>query len=144
MASPVKFTAAKREEYLGYLREGSLKFAAAGRAGIGYRTIQRYRAADPEFKELEDLAMQEAVEGVERVVYDLAMAGDLKAADMWLKAHAKSRYGANATVTVDATASAVELSRNEALARLAAAQEKIEDRRRALEESIIDVESEEL
>lgn len=132
MAPPTKFTHDKREEYLSYLRGGLLKFAAAKRAGVGYRTIQRYRQADPEFKEWEDLAMLEAVGKVEQVVYDLAVAGDLKAADMILKAHHRS-YAPTSRVEIDATDNAVELSRNEALARLAAAQEKIGERREILE-----------
>lgn len=137
---PYKFNEEKREEYLGYLRGGLLKFAAAKKAGIGYRTIQRYRAADPNFKELEGLAIMEAVGNVEQVVYDLALGGDLKAADMVLKAYNRA-YSPTARVEIDATDNAVELSRNDAIARLAAAQEKLEDRRKALEENVIDVEA---
>ena len=145
MASPIKFTEDVRERYLGMLRTGTLKFAAAKRVGVGYRTVQRYRAADPEFKELEELAMLEAVEGIEAVVYELGMAGDLKAAEMWLKAHRSSVYGAKAQIVVDATDNAVEMSRNEAIARVAAAQSQIEARRAAIEEvtDVIDVESSE-
>lgn len=141
---PYKFNAEKREEYLSYLRNGMLKHAAAKRAGIGYRTIQRYRAADPEFKEWENLAIAEAIGAVEQVVYDLALGGDLKAAEMVLKAYNRA-YHPQTRVELDATDNAVELSRNQALERLAAAHEKMAERRAALVEAeVIDVDSEEL
>jgi hypothetical protein len=133
--APTKFTPEKRAEYLGYLEDGMLKFAAAKRAGIGYRTIQRYRNADPDFKDLESLLMLVALEPIEKVVRDLALQGDLTAAKMILAAHNRSVYGADAKLTVDATDAAVELSRNEAIARVAAAQEEIAKRRAALEEA---------
>lgn len=136
-----KFNAAKRQEYLNNLRSGSLKFEAAKRAGIGYRTVQRRRADDDEFRTEERLAEAERDEEIEKVLRDMALEGDLGALKMWLAAHNRS-YANRQTVEVDATPAAVEASKAAALGKIADLQRTLAERaeRLALDDpDIIDV-----
>lgn len=149
MAAPKSYPAttfdkAKQEAYLSHLRGGALKYEAARLAGIGYRTVQRRRAVDPDFVDEEREALAEAREAVEKVVYNSALQGDLSAAKMWLQAHDKSTYGDRRTVEVDATPAALEMSRNEVLAKLAELQATITGRLELKEaEAVLDLPSEE-
>ena len=81
------------------------------------------------------------------VATDMAQQGDLGAIKMWLTAHDRSTYGDKKQVEIDATPAAVELSQNDALARIAELQATLEQRRLALQADdadVIEVESEEL
>ena len=140
-APNTKFNQKKREEYLAALREGSLKFEAAKRVGIGYRTVQRRRADDEDFKRDERLAEAERDEEIEKVLRDLALQGDISALKMWLAAHNRS-YASRSTVEVDATPAAVEVSKAVALGKIADLQRELAERheRLALDDpDIIDV-----
>ena len=142
-----RFTKEKRDEYLEQLRRGNLKMEAARRVDVSYRTVERRRADDDAFRKEEEHALAEAREGVERVLRDMAMEGDLGAIKMWLTAHDRSTYGDKKQVEIDATPAAVELSQNDALARIAELQATLEQRRLALQADdadVIEVESEEL
>jgi len=143
MALPVprKFTPEKQQEYFRYLRSGNLKYESARLTGISYRTVEERRKADPEFKEAEQHAMAEAREGIEKVLFDMAGQGDISAIRLWLSAHDKSTYADKKTIELDATANAVELSRNEAISKIADLQATLAAR---AEQYAIDVESEEL
>lgn len=141
-----KFGPEKREEYLGYLRSGNLKFESARLAGISYKTVERRRKMDEEFVEDERRALAEAREGVEKVLYDMAAQGDLGAIKMWLTAHDRSTYGDKKTLEVDATPAAVELSHNQAMAKVAELQATLAERRLALaaDDDVIDVDGDEV
>lgn len=88
-----KFTAEVRQQFLQCLREGMLKQAACEACNIGYRTFQRYMAADPEFRVEVEAALAYAREKVEHVLYEAALQGEPWAVKMWLSAHDKSTYG---------------------------------------------------
>jgi len=142
----IKFTHEVRLKYLQSLREGNLKNESARIAGVSYKTVCRHRKDDDGFREDEAFAMDEALEGIEKILYEMALERDLGAIDRWLRAHKKSTYGTQATVTIDATDNAVEMSAMQALAKVSELQQTLEERRGRLLESgdIIDAESEEL
>ena len=142
-----KFDEETRERYLQSLRSGNLKFESARLVGVSYRTIERRRADDDEFRVAEAHALAEAREGVEKVLHDMAMDRDIAAIKLWLTAHDRSTYGDKKTVEVDATPAALALGQAEALGRIAELQATLEQRRLALESddsTIIDLPSEEL
>jgi hypothetical protein len=142
MAPPVKFDEKLRSKYLDYLRAGNLKFESARLCGISHRTVQRRMNDDPDFAEAVSHAMSEAREGVEKVLHDMALQGDISAIKMWLTAHDRSTYADKKTVELDATPAALELSRNEAMARISELQLELEQRHGRLQLSdpdIIDV-----
>lgn len=132
-AGYTKFDAAAQERYLDALRSGDLKFAASKKAGVSYKTIERYRAANEEFHKEERLAMAEAVEEVEKVLHDMALEGDLGAMKLWLHAHAKSTYNDKKELTIDATPAAVEASKANALAAVADLQRALAERHAELQ-----------
>lgn len=142
----LKFTPEKREEYLAELRKGNLKFESARLVGISYRTVERHMADDDDFAADVRRATAEAREGVEKVLHDLALEGDLGAIKMWLTAHDRSTYGDKSKVEIDASPAALELSRNEAFSRLAELQTTLAEREQRMIASgdIIDVESTEV
>lgn len=144
-----KFTPEKREQYLAELRKGNLKYESARMVGISYRTVERHMADDDEFADAVRRATAEAREGVEKVLRDLALEGDLGAIKMWLTAHDRSTYADKQKVEIDATPAALELSRNEAFSRLAELQATLEARQARMlangsEPEIIDVPSTEV
>jgi hypothetical protein len=146
MAPPVprKFTPEKQDEYIKYLRGGNLKYESARLTGVSYDTILRRRKADPEFRDKEQHALAEAREGVEKVVFDMALQGDISAIKLWLSAHDKSTYSQKQTIEFDATPNAVELSRNEAISKIANLQQTLAARAEQYMLDAVDVESEEL
>jgi len=119
-----------------------MKRTAARTVGVSYRTVERRRASDADFKWEMDNATREAAEPVEKMVYDLALQGDLRAAEMWTKAYASSNWRQLQRVEIDATPAAVELSRNQLDSRLAELQTTLSERRLSLaaDDSVIDVE----
>jgi len=142
-----KFTQEKRDEYLSHLRRGNLKFEAARKVGVSYRTIERRRADDDEFRADESRALSEAREGVEKVLRDMAMEGDLGAIKLWLTAHDRSTYGEKKQVEIDATPEALSLGQAEALARVAELQTELAKRTARLAEDelpVLDLPSEEV
>lgn len=141
-----KFDAEARAEYVEYLRRGNLKYESARLVGVSYRTVERHRKDDDEFRKQEHHALAEAREGIEKVLYDMARQGDIGAIDRWLKAHDRSTYGDKKTLELDATPAALEMSRNELAGKVTELQQTLAERRARLIESgdIIDAESEEV
>ena len=143
-----KFTQEKREEYLNHLRRGCLKFESARLVGVSYRTIERRRVDDDEFRAEEQRALAEAREGVEKVLRDMALEGDLGAIKTWLTAHDRSTYGDKKQVEIDATPDALALGQAEALARVAELQTELAKRTARLaaddELPVLDLPSEEI
>ena len=62
-------------------------FHAAQAAGVARQTAYRWRQEDLKFADLWDEAIENAVDGVENVVYKRALGGDTIAAIFYLKAH---------------------------------------------------------
>ena len=141
---PLKFDKDAQRIYLDSLRAGNLKHESARMAGVSFDTVKRRRKADPDFAEAEQMAMEEAREGIEKVLYDMARQGDISAIKMWLTAHDRSTYGQKQTVEIDASTSALEMSRNDALAAAANLQRELQARRAELEAEVVDVEWTEL
>ena len=138
-----KFTADVRKEYLDLIRSGRfLKMRAAEQVGVSYRTVERFRADNDDFRDEERLALQYALEGKEAILSDMADQGDLGALKMWLQAHGRSTYADRQVIEHDATPAALEMSANDALARVAELQKELEARRERLLASgdVIDVE----
>lgn len=146
-APNTKFDAKLRRLYLEHLRKGNLKFEAARLVGVSYRTVERRRADDEEFRLAEQHAMAEAREGVEKVLHQMALEGDLGAIKMWLTAHDRSTYGDKRKVEIDATPEAVALGQADALARIAELQRTLAERQQRLaldDDPVLDLPSEEL
>ncbi len=140
-----KFTADARKQYLDHLRRGNLKFEAARKVGVSYRTVERRRADDDEFRAEESRALAEAREGVEKVLRDMALEGDLGAIKLWLQAHDRSTYGEKKQVEIDATPDALALGQADALARVAELQAELARRTARLNaDDVIDVEVREI
>lgn len=139
MTSPdapnTKFDEAARSVYIDHLRKGNLKYESARLAGVSYRTVQRRREDDDEFKAEENHALAEAREGIEKVLYDMAKQGDISAIKMWMTAHDRSTYGDKKTIELDATPAASQMSADAALAAVAGLQLELESRRSRLLES---------
>ncbi len=132
--SPKKFTEDVRAEYIESLRTGNLKFESARLVGISYRTIERHRHDDDDFRDLERLALMEAREGIEKVLFKMALEGDLGAIDRWMKAHDRSTYGDKQVLEINATQGAVEMSAFQALAKVAELQITLAERHARLTE----------
>jgi predicted acyltransferase (DUF342 family) len=145
---PRKFTQDVRDTYLASIRAGNMRNESARIAGISSKTVAKYRRNDIEFSEDEAMAFDEANEGVEKVLRDMALLGDISAIKLWLAAHKRSQYGQKTTIEVDATDKAVEMSNANALTQIASLQVTLEARRIAIESenptSFIDVQSQEL
>ena len=146
--TPVKFTEEVREAYLSSIRSGNMRNESARIAGISYRTVERRRKNDPEFASDELRAFDEANEGVEKVLRDMALQGDISAIKMWLASHKRSTYGQKTQVQIDATDNAVQLGQATALGKIADLQGTLEARRLELESEdaprVIDVEWEDV
>tara|TARA_R110000803_G_scaffold27859_2_gene64846 strand:- start:361 stop:798 length:438 start_codon:yes stop_codon:yes gene_type:complete len=144
--TPVKFTEEVREAYLSSIRSGNMRNESARIAGISYRTVERRRKNDPEFASDELRAFDEANEGVEKVLRDMALQGDISAIKMWLASHKRSTYGQKTQVQIDATDNAVQLGQAGALGKIADLQASLSARRLELEseDGVLDVASEEV
>ena len=130
-----KFTADVRDLYLSELRSGNLKHESARIVGVSYRTVERHMSDDDDFREMVRHASGEAREGIEKVLFKMALEGDLGSIKMWLTAHDRSSYGDKMVIEHDATQAAVEMSQNEALAKVADLQKTLEARRLRLIET---------
>lgn len=133
--SQKKFDEDRRATYLDSIRKGNLKFESARLVGVSYRTVQRYRNDDDGFRLEEEHAMSEAREGIEKVLYDMAMQGDISAIKMWLTSHDRSTYGDKQVIEIDATQAAVTMSANDALAAVANLQVELAERHARLLET---------
>lgn len=136
------FDDAAKAAYCAALRAGLLKREAARQTGFSYQTVRNHLQNDPDFAEAAADAHAEATESVETVLYDLAKQGDLSAIRMWLKAHDRDTYGEDQKLTIDATEAAVQLSANQAFAKIAELRTELERRAQRIhdEESVITVE----
>lgn len=92
MSTPYKFDAARREEYLDLLRDGTRRMAAARACNINIKTVERAMRVQSgehagnlsEFGRAVHLAEREANELVEDALYQAAVSGNVKAAEVWL------------------------------------------------------------
>ena len=76
----------QKKRFIAALTEQGTVYHAAQAAGISRQTAYRWRDEDPEFAELWDEAIENAVDAVENTVYHKALSGDTIAAIFYLKA----------------------------------------------------------
>ena len=76
----------QKKRFIAALTKEGTVYHAAQAAGISRQTAYRWRDEDPEFANLWDEAIDNAVDAVENVVYHRALGGDIIAAIFYLKA----------------------------------------------------------
>ena len=76
----------QKKKFLAALTEQGTVYHAAQAAGISRQTAYRWREDDPQFADLWDEAIENAVDAVENTVYQRALGGDTIAAIFYLKA----------------------------------------------------------
>lgn len=81
---PPRFTNAKRDEFLGHIRQGMRPGAAAEAMGFDRDRILDQIADEEKFSELVAKAEREANEHVEEALYQAAVSGNITACRMWL------------------------------------------------------------
>ena len=79
-----KFDRAKKDEYLGLLREGTRRGQAAQQVGVNPCTVQRHMQRYPSFTEEVSQAEMLANEEVENALYTAAVSGNVTACQVWL------------------------------------------------------------
>ena len=79
-----KFDRAKKDEYLGLLREGTRRGQAAHHVGVNPSTVQRHMQRYPSFTEEVSQAEMLANEEVENALYTAAVSGNVTACQVWL------------------------------------------------------------
>lgn len=80
----IRFGAAKREQYLQLLREGSRRHAAARAVNVDPSTVARYARENPDFARGIDEAEMEANQIVEDALFQAAASGNVIACQVWL------------------------------------------------------------
>lgn len=87
------------ELYLDHIRSGKARLAAARLCGIeDTRFIKKRLQFDQSFRELVELAEEEAAEKIEEMLWTLANNGERWAMEMWLKKRNKDRWGEDVSV----------------------------------------------
>lgn len=84
MGEPYKFTAEKRDRFLGCLRAGMRRGHAARRAGVQRQTVSNYAKQHPEFSAAIEQCELEAAELVEDALLKKALEGNTTACIFWL------------------------------------------------------------
>ena len=79
-----KFDRAKKDEYLGLLREGIRRGQAAQQVGVDRATVQRHMQRYPSFAQEVSQAEMLANEEVENALYTAAVSGNVTACQVWL------------------------------------------------------------
>jgi hypothetical protein len=88
--------------YLELRSKGYGPVMASRKADISYETIKNRRRIDPAFATAEREMAQLAVERIDQgTMYEAAMAGDINAAEKWLKAHDRENWGADRKITFE-------------------------------------------
>ena len=90
-------------------------YHASQAAGVSRQTAYRWRDEDPEFADLWDEAIENAVDAVENVIYQRALGGDVIAGIFYLKAQ-RPKFRDRLNINVEQVKSEIE----EALDRLRA------------------------
>src|SRR6185436_10851562 len=76
----------QKKRFIAALEAQGTVLHACKAAGISRQTAYRWYREDPEFAEQWDEAIENAVDGVESVIYQKALSGDVIAAIFYLKA----------------------------------------------------------
>jgi hypothetical protein len=94
-------TPERKAAFLRLLRDGNAIGPAAAAIGCQRRTVYDWRDADPSFRRDWDEALDHQTEVIEHVVYQRALAGDLFACCVWLRAHKPSLYHRRQLVSIE-------------------------------------------
>jgi hypothetical protein len=100
----IRFTRARRESYLAFLRQGLRPMAAARSVGIDPWAVRNYRRRDPVFAAEYDDALEEALEQVEDAAYQMAIAGNTALIQFILTNRAPTRWKREPYAQVSVTA----------------------------------------
>src|SRR5688500_6273340 len=76
----------QKKKFIEALTAQGTVYHAAQAAGVSRWTAYRWRQDDPQFADLWDQAIENAVDAVENVIYQRALSGDTIAAIFYLKA----------------------------------------------------------
>lgn len=88
--------------YLELRSKGYGPLQASRKADIPYDTIKNRRRIDAAFATQEAEMVRLAIERVDQgTMYEAAMAGDINAAEKWLKAHDRENWGADRKITFE-------------------------------------------
>ena len=77
----------RKKRFIEALTLNGTVYHAAQAAGVSRQTAYRWREEDPEFADLWDEAIQNAVDEVENTIYHQAVGGNTLAGIFYLKAH---------------------------------------------------------
>lgn len=87
-----KFGKDKKVRLLELLELGYKRGVALVDVGISRQTLQTHMLTDPEFKAQVEQAELDACEHIENAVYQMALGGNLNAAQMWLYNRSPQRW----------------------------------------------------
>lgn len=131
------------ERYLAGLRKGLRPTAAALSAGYDdLGAVKRMRKEIPNMYELEREAEMQAAESVEDALYNAALAGNVKAIEMWLsnRSEERWRFGRQDTLAIEQK-HVLELEKGERIERILSLINRLQTpQQAALPSGIIDVE----
>lgn len=137
--------------YLDLIRDGKGRFTAGRLMDIDPRLIKKRLQFDQSFRELVELAEEEASEKIEAKLWVLAENSERWAMELWLKKRNKNRWGEDTTVIKHEGTIVQELSAAPLVDQILAMQALLDSRvqqQKALTDGIvddiIDVESEEI
>lgn len=77
----------RKKRFIEALTLNGTVFHAAQAAGVSRQTVYRWRQENPEFADLWEEAIENAVDEVESTIYQQAVGGNTLAAIFYLKAH---------------------------------------------------------
>lgn len=92
MGTPFRFNDINREKYLGCLRQGMRRGAAAKAAGISRQQVLAYQRQHPEFLRECQQAEADACDVVEEALWRKAVDGNMTAIVFWLLNRSEGRW----------------------------------------------------
>lgn len=78
-------TRSQRDEFIGHMRNGMRRGAAAEAMGLSRMAVMCFIADDDEFRAAVEDAEGQATEHVEEALYQAAVSGNVTAAKIWLE-----------------------------------------------------------
>lgn len=117
----------EKKAYVALVRSGGGLSRSAKKLGWTMRTVDVARKADPEFAEDVRMALEEASEPVEDVLYEAALRGEPWAVQMWLKGRLRERWSDKIEVGVEVSGT-VEIEAGKRLEGIARLQEVLAQR----------------
>lgn len=91
-SKPGSPSAIKQAAFLAYIGKLPCIEHACEAVGVSKQQIYRLRRAKPEFRKKWDAAIRRSIEAVEKVAFEMALAGDEKLIRLLLRAHKPKKY----------------------------------------------------